>query len=131
MTNFTCMFNGIFYTFYQFYKWTRLESQPIAMSVFALSVLQGFIVNTLIQLLLLSSCGDMEKWEMFAVFLGVVALNAIYFHFQGNAKRIIASDQSKNKKRRIVLTLLFFGLSFFVLIAGATYSKNYMDLHCR
>ena len=101
----------IYYYYYLFYTKKIKDNEPYATTVFALSMSEGFIVNFVLNVLIIHSyCLALNKWIMIMIQLLIIILNYLYFNKSKRAKKIIKEKPMffSNHKLSIVLTSLFF-----------------------
>ncbi len=124
----------LFYYYYLFNKKIIKDDEPFATTVFTLSLSQGFIVTFFLNLFFTHFyCFSLSKWPMIFVQFIILIINYLYFNKSGKSREIVKQKPLFFSSHRlsVILTMLFFLISFSLLTFGAIYIKNLLDINCR
>ena len=100
-----------YYYYYLFYKKILNDDEPHLLATLALSASESFLINGILQILLLKFfLVSIDKWPMLVVAFLIIVANYLYFHRTGRAKEIIKTEPMffSNNNFSILLTILFF-----------------------
>lgn len=125
--------NVIYYYYFLFYTKILKEDEPYATTVFALSVSQGFVVNVIINLIIINKfCISLNEWIMIMFQLIILLLNYLYFNKSKLARKIIKQKPMffGHNLLSIIITILFFIVTLSFMFWGPIYSKYLLRTHC-
>lgn len=124
------MLNVFYYHYYLFYKRVLKEEQPHFNTCFALSASEGFLVNAVIDFLVIKYyCINLDKWYPIGVFCVILGLNYWNYIYKGIGRKIVKEQPILFNSKRIskVLTIAFFVITVSWLFWGSFYSRYLLE----
>lgn len=125
------MIKVFFYYYYLFYTKVLPDDQPRLTVVFTLSLSESFVLSTLINsIFIVLYCQSVSKWLMLSVFFAIFLVN--YFYFASDRVNLIINEKPKivNNLLSVVITLLFFIVSFSLMILSPLYLRTFLETNC-
>lgn len=120
-----------YYYYYLFYTKVLPDDQPRLTVVFTLSLSESFVLSTLINsIFIVLYCQSVSKWLMLSVFFAIFLVN--YFYFASDRVNLIINEKPKivNNLLSVVITLLFFIVSFSLMILSPLYLRTFLETNC-
>jgi|SRR5690554_696155 len=124
------MLKVFYYYYYLFYKRVLKEEQPHFNTYFSLSASIGFLVNGVIDFLVIKYfCVNIDKWYPIGVFCVILSFNYWIFDYRGLGKKIVDRQPTlfNSKRISIVLTIVFFVITVSWLFWGPFYSRYLLE----
>jgi hypothetical protein len=125
------LLNILYYYYYSFYQ--KMDAEPHAMTVFALSASQAFAIIFIIQVSAsYFFCYFFDTWPMMVIFAAVLTGNYFLFSKSGRAKKIVKAHPPIIISQLItrLFVLLFFLITLSFLFFGPILTKSIRD-NCR
>jgi hypothetical protein len=123
----------IYYYYYLFYCKIVKDDDPHLLTTLALSASEGFALAVSLNIVLIRFfCYQMTKLMMFLPICLFLLFNYFYFNKSGRAKKLVKEKPMffLNHKLSIIITLLFFMITFSFLFWGGIYTKSLLEFHC-
>jgi hypothetical protein len=125
--------NVIYYYYFIFYSKVLKDDEPHLLTTMALSASQGFILNSILQILFIRFfCIEINIWTMFCVIILFNVFNYFYFHRGNRIKKIVKEKPMffSSNKISIAITILFFIIVISSMFLGPIYSKYILETYC-
>lgn len=123
----------IYYNYYLFYKKILNDNEPHLLTTMALSASEAIGLNISLNFLMIKLfCYKIPAFIMISIVVGLVIINAIYFHKTGRAKRIVDDKPAffSNGKLSAFLTAIFFLFTLSLIFWGSHYAKYLLECNC-
>jgi hypothetical protein len=125
------MIKVFYYYYYLFYTKVIPDDEPRLTVVFTLSLSESFILNNLMNLVYtVFYCQSLGKWTMLSAFVFLFAFNYIYFNSDRVDNLIKEKPVLVNHFLSIIVTMLFFAVSFTLMILVPLYLRTILHLGC-
>jgi len=121
----------LYFYYFSFYK--KVDDEPHAMTVFALSFSQSLLLEFIVQIIFAHFfCYFFSTWPMIAIGVVLLAINYFIFIKSGISKKIVKSPPPIiiNQTCTKALVILFFIITFSFLFLTPILTKSMLE-NCR
>lgn len=123
----------LYYYYYLFYTKTLPDDQPHSTVIFCLSLMESFIINGLLNIvLILLFCYNISKWPMIGVLIAIIIANYRIYYQSKRMERIIDEKPKlfNSNIASFVFSLFFFIFSLLMIVTAPFYSKYLLERFC-
>lgn len=125
------IFEILYYYYFSFYL--RVDDEPHAMTVFALSISEALLINFIAQMIAVRFyCYFISKWPMLGVCVVMLVFNYFLFIKSGISKKIVKNQSPiiYNKTFTKAFVIVFFIITTSFLFLGPILTKSMLE-DCR
>lgn len=120
----------IYYYFFAFYR--KVDDEPYAMTMWAVSICLSLLLNYIIDLVTLRFCYFGPTWQKIVITLVILVTNYFVFNKSGVGRKIVNGPPPilVNRTVTVTLVILFFAISLSYIFVVPILAKPILEA-CR